>query len=210
MNAPKKPNLMWHELNNSRAGSTAVIVGKGPSLDAWIQAGGPSQANIVTIGLNHAAAIGPCDYGITTHGDYPEFASIPTRWIIGLPLSNHNPRDRNRWRRKPWVTSWFVHTHENNDDLLAQTRDEISESRALWGRNNSGNNAVHLAHYLGATQLLFVGCEGTPEYAEACASMPGIRPLQAAASYHYPNYRRTNEHAAERLFGTRWSHWGAP
>lgn len=201
---------MWHTLNNSAAGTQAIIIGKGPSLDAWIQAGMPKKEGSVMIGINHAAFIGPCDYGITTHGNFPEFGDIPTRWIIGLPLTDNNPRDARVWHRRPWVHSWFVHTHAQNDHVLQQTRDEIAESRMLWGRNNSGNNAVHLAWYLGATSLMFVGCEGTPEYAQACDTMPGIRPLQTAAAFHYPNYRQTNDHVAGVLFGTCWAHWGSP
>lgn len=147
-------NLQWHEFANAAAGRQAVVIGKGPSLDAWIAAGEPCEPDAVKIGVNQACAVVRCDFGATNH--HYETPMGDTCWLESLPHGKKNYQ-ASSWQRSHWATHWFLHVH--GWELLDQTREQVIESRQLFNMYSSINPAIHLAWLLGCTRLIVVGVD---------------------------------------------------
>lgn len=183
----------------------AFVIGKGPTLDQWLVAGCPHPQGTIIIGVNHAAAVVPCHYAVTSHPNASDLGRIiGPRWVITRPC--HSPF----WTQPNWAWTSFWHTSRHNDYLLTLSRDQLARTQHLWGRNNSGNMAIHLAWILGAQSLTLVGMEGTNNYATAVVHISPPHHAETQLISDYPKYRLTNQFLAEHLFGTRWSHWGSP
>ena len=193
----------WHALNNAYAGRPAVLIGKGPSLQTWLDAGSPIPDNAVLIGINHAAGSIPCDYAVTTHGEAPYLEHISTRWVVGLPLWPHTTKPE-CWQRPAWCPHWFLHVCGWH--LLDQTRDQIADLHSLWNHTSSAHPGIHLAWYLGCSSLTLVGIDGGNGYAEAMHKLSPPPGPDAA----YASMRKSTERACNHLFGNAWSHWGQP
>lgn len=208
---PPLPSLTWEQLANSAQDRPAIILGKGPSLDLWLQspslpvsAAGVSESSPIIIGINHAAQLTPCHFGVTTHPENVEYADIPTQWLVSLPY----PRTMadSHWIKPAYAAHWFLHTH--GLQLLEQTREQIADLHSLWNQSCSAHPALHFAWYLGCTSVLFVGLDGTTTYAQAVAQTK-TKPVKGGG-LQYAGNRADTETGARILFGDRWSHWGPP
>lgn len=200
----------WESLANSAKGRPAIVIGKGPSLDTWLAAGTPQPDHAVIIGVNHAATLVGCHFGVTSHGEHAPFGDIPTRWCISLPIGVGEARllTPESFRKPAWARHWFAHTPKHEDPLvrdehLSHTRAQIADLHSLWNSTSSAHPAIHLAWYLGCTSLCLIGCDGAHGHAQAAMTI-GCRPHPDG----YFGTRRNTDRAAERLFGNRWSHWG--
>jgi len=187
----------WESLANSAAGRPALVIGKGPSLDAWLAAKQPQPENAVLIGVNHAAAIVPCHFAATTHGEHDDYGTIQTQWLVAIPYAG-------KTTPPPWAAHWFIHLHGFH--LLNQSRADIARAHILWNQSSSAHPAIHLAWYLGCTSLTLVGLDGGHGYAQAVKSTtsPPVNPNG------YRGTRKDTDKGAALLFGTSWGHWGPP
>ena len=193
----------WHELNNAYAARPALLIGKGPSLQSWLEARSPKPDNAVVIGINHSAAATPCDYAVTTHGSEPWLEPINTQWVVGLPFSPHTTAPE-CWQRPKYCPHWFLHTCGWH--LLDQTRDQIADLHSLWNHASSAHPGIHLAWYLGCTSLTLIGIDGGGGYANSVRDL--WKPPSPDAAY--ASMRKSTERACNQLFGSAWSHWGQP
>jgi hypothetical protein len=212
MHPSKNPfrHMRWHELQHAVWDTHAIIIGKGPSLDAWLAAGRPNPHDAVIIGINHATALHPCHFGVTTHPEHEAFGDIETLWCVSLPIGGPSAQLTPQSLRKPaWAAHWFLHTTASladRDLLLQQDRSQIADQHTLWCNSSSAHPAIHLAWYLGCDQITLVGLDGGHGYAQAVqqTTSPPAHPKG------YLGTRRDTDRACERLFGTRWQHWAQP
>lgn len=207
MNTPPQP---WHQLAASQAGRRALILAKGPSLDLWLAAGRPHEEGALVIAINEAACVG-AQYGLSNHHNLPHAHEHPVQWVVSLPTGKKDFTPPS-WRLPPWASHWFLHVHGR--ELLAQTREQIAESRLLYNQSSSAQPAVHFAWYLGCTSLLFVGLDGghTPAHSQTVAARcprmpPPGAPAHRSPAEHYALMAAHTTTAAETLFSTAWSHW---
>ena len=195
----------WQEAIKSTTALHAYILGKGPTLDQWINAGRPCPPDALLIGVNHAAAVAPCQYAVTSH---PELAALGQitgpRWIVARPCRSTD------WPSPAWAWSSFWHTSKNHDHLLTLSPDQLARTQHLWGTNNSGNMAIHLARILGAQSITLVGMDGDSKYAEAVAKISEPINVRNLPTGRFAKFKTSNQTLAERLFGSRWGHWGPP
>lgn len=203
MNLPVSPSPpLWHELNNRHTGGQmAVIVGKGPSLDAWLAAGCPRpDCPHAVIGVNHAGARFPfvADYHVSGH-KFPEFAQIPGTWVVGV--NSQDSRQDQHWDLPDYAAHWFLVTYGGR--CRDYTRAQIARTRRLFHQTSSAQLALHFAWYLGFESVQFIGIDGGSTHAQAMQGVPGVTAPN-------PDYDRLKQHThalADRLFPGRWWHW---
>ncbi len=193
----------WHELNNLHAGGQmALIVGKGPSLDAWLAQGCPRpDCAHAVIGVNHAGAAFPftADYHVSGH-KFAEFGQIPGTWVVGI-----NPQDSRRdehWDLPAYAAHWFLVTYGYRG--RDYTREQIARTHRLFHQTSSAQLALHFAWYLGFEAVQFIGIDGGRAHAGSMQSVAGVTPPTA----DYDHLRRHTRDLADRLFPGRWWHWG--
>lgn len=200
--------MTFAQLNNWHAGRPAVVIGKGPSLDAWLAAGGPQPEGAVRIGVNQVAAVVPeVPYSVSGDAqmDMPEHLALPTQWLRAVPYrtregqvsyGQHLPAEVIRFH-------CFPACQEAARDCLHSTREGLSGVPWLYGAMSSANPAVHLAWYLGCTELLLVGIDGGAGRAQVMAGQ-GDR----SGPPSYDALRQSVQAQAAALFPCRWRHWG--
>lgn len=200
--------MTFPELNNRHARRPAVIIGKGPILDAWLKAGCPQPEGAVRIGVNQVAAVVPeVVYSVSGDAqmDLPEHLALPTQWLRavpyqkcaggGLTYGEHLPEKVIRFHCQPAVP-------EFSTACLNSTRDEVAALTWLHGAMSSADPAVHLAWYLGCTEVLLVGIDGGSVRAQV---MEGQGDRSGPPSYD--KLRQCVREGAQRFFPGRWRHW---
>jgi len=195
----------WQEAIEDNSASHAYILGKNTTLDQWLAAGAPRPANTLLIGVNHAAAVAPCQYAVTSHPEISELGEISgPRWIVARPCRSTD------WTPPAWAWSSFWHTSRHHDHLLTLNPAQLARTQHLWGINNSGNMAIHLAWMLGVQSITLVGMDGGSKYAEAVTAISQPINVRNLPTGRFAKFKISNQTLAERLFGPRWSHWGPP
>ncbi len=198
--------MTWEGLNNAFAGRPAVLVGKGPSLDAWLAKGCPSPPNAVCVGINNVAWVVPnvpFSVSADVQMDYyaPTASATGTTCIRGVPYQT----TEGEWiaEAKADGSIWFdAHTF-NHETRLSQTREELAEHRRLYCRSSSANPGIHLAWYMGFASIVLIGMDGGTGRASALAGLQDRDPP--------PTYDLMREHVdaqCDRLWGMKWSRWG--
>lgn len=206
---------LWEALMNRYPGHMAVVVGKGPSLNRWIEAGCPRPPHSsVVIGVNQVAAVVPdrVPYSVTADVQMQNYLHLPTRWIRGVPYLTQNGERVNLL--SPCGGEWFeamtLRQVENSRwipggaeyDRLGQSRSALLSSRRLFCALSSANPAVHLAWYLGCSSVMLVGIDGGAGRAACLADCP-----DRSGPPDYTAMRDSVEEECEQLFPGQWEHW---
>ncbi len=195
----------WPSLMNSCAGRPAVVIGKGPTLDAWLAAGCPQPEGAVRIGVNQVAeVVHEVPFSVSGDGQMDHYFHLPTQWLRGVPylwadtLVTDCPRaDWTFVQEKRPGEGWIK-------ERLRLSREQIAETGCLWYATSSAHPALHFAWYLGCTSVLLVGMDGRGGRAQSLAvSMDRDPPSDEV----YADMLRHTHEAADLLFGRRWSHW---
>lgn len=199
--------MTFPELNNLHAGRPAVIIGKGPSLDAWLAAGSPQPEGAVRIGVNQVAAVVPeVVYSVSGDAqmDMPEHLALPTQWLRAVPYETCEGRLTYGFHLPDKVIRFHCHpaNPEYSRTILNCSQDQLAALTCLHGAMSSADPAVHLAWYLGCTELLLVGIDGGQGRA---AVMEGHGDRSGPPSYD--QMRQCVREGAQRFFPFRWRHW---
>lgn len=203
-------NPTFPELAHLHPGRPAVVIGKGPSLDAWLACGCPQPAGAVRIGVNHVGGAVACDYNVSVHDHVvlPDLAGIPGRWLTGLPQPAMNPNTdwpqglKVQWRPPPDLGFYMTFT----DEVLGWSRERLALLPWLYVHSSSVQPAIHLAWYLGCASLMLVGIDGGRGQSQASQAVPGGK----SAPQDYGRFQPHTTLACDRLFGNGWRHWMPP
>jgi len=203
-------NPTFPQLANLHAGRPGVVIGKGPSLDAWLAAGCPQPAGAVRIGVNHVGGAVACDYNVSVHDHVvlPDLAGIPGRWLTGLPQPAMNPNTawpqglKVQWRPPPDLGFYMTFS----DEVLGWSRERLALLPWLYVHSSSVQTAIHLAWYLGCSSLMLVGIDGGRGQSQATQAVPGGK----SAPQDYSRFQKHTTLVCDRLFGHRWRHWMPP
>lgn len=200
--------MTFPQLANLHAGRPAVVIGKGPSLDAWLAAGCPQPAGAVRIGVNQVAALVPeVRYSVSGDCQMEHYTHLRTHWLRGVPYER--PDGSVVTELPAGGGDWFDAETSLNPvkraDRLLQSREMLAATRRLFCELGSGNPAVHLAWYLGCDSLMLVGMDGGPARAQCLFPFPD-RPGPPS----YDKLKASIEAECDALFGLRWRHWMPP
>lgn len=193
--------MTFASLANAHAGQPAVVIGKGPTLDAWIAAGCPQPAGAVRIGVNHVGGAVACDYNVSVHSDQPEMDAIPGVWLRGIAHGWDLPFAKTKWQL-PNGGHWML---TGSGIPLLTDRAVVADCRWFYCASSSAQPAIQLAWYLGCPELMLVGIDGGRQQAKAAVAVPGGQ----SPAQDYSRMTQGAHHVADTLFGTRWRRWSA-
>lgn len=208
--------MTWSDLANSAAGRPALVLGKGPSLDAWLDAGCPVPDNAMIIGINDVCISLPphirAEWSVSTHRS-DSWASLPTQWLCSIPACHPSPLT---WANADWsppqiASHTFLHII-GLDAARDLNRHQISQTHILANHSSSSQPAIHFAWYIGCTSLILVGIDGPGPNAQhygARRHNDYIAPPHPGLQT-YSGMKRDTEKIATILYGQQWSHWGPP
>lgn len=175
----------WAELNGAFEGREAVIVGKGPSLDRWIEAGCPRADSAVVIGINNVAAVlrergVKVEFSVSGDCEADKWLELQeghlgTAWVRGVPFKYPGPENRPTFTLPKPVPYWYL-GDLGEDWQLEQSREEIADRRRLFSGMVSTTPAVQFAWYLGCTSVMLVGVDGEGGRAGAVGRLPDRNP----------------------------------
>lgn len=201
--------MTFADLCNLHAGRPAVVIGKGPSLDAWLAAGCPQPEGAVRIGVNQVAAVVP-DVPFSVSGDAQMDLDchlvLPTQWLRAVPYKTRTNAISYGTHLPPAVILFHDPEASHAAAVCGRgSRQEVQRLGWLQGGLSSANPAVHLAWYLGCTSLLLVGIDGGPARATAMKNQ-NDRPGPPS----YDALRESVREQAQHLFPFQWRHWEPP
>jgi hypothetical protein len=186
----------WEEHCNSRRAEVAVILGRGPSLGRWIEAGSPIQGDF-KIGINHTGLVSKCDYNISRHY-FPEYANAPGEWF--MPFI-HNWEYAEKYSKCSFVRPIFEYHCfiPVAPNFFKPTREDMRDLKTFYTDGGSANCAVELAYYLGASRIVFIGVDGGSGYAPATDGIGGN------LGNNYDDLKTKTIEASKRRFGANYS-----
>jgi hypothetical protein len=188
----------WEDHYLSRRGETAVIVGRGPSLDDWIDSGSPNEGHF-KIGINHTGIITKCEYNISRHY-FEAYEKAVGEWF--MPFIHE-------WEYAPSYTKchfvrpifhhhWFIPVAPS---FFRPTREDMRDLKTFYTDGGSANCAVELAYYLGASRVILIGIDGGCGYAKSTEGIGGN------LSEEYDKLKAQTIMACERRFGSNYVFW---
>lgn len=200
-------SMTFSKLKNLHAGKPAVVIGKGPTLDAWLAAGCPQAAGAVRIGVNQVGCrVSDVAYSVSGDCQMDFYLKLPGIWLRGLPYETARGEVITErpaaWEERGVVS--FDASRVGDQELLTEPREVLAAFEWLYCHVSSTNPAVHLAWYLGCSELMLVGIDGGTERAGCLYGLPD------RGSGDYDVMKRSVEAECDVLFGSRWKHWGPP
>lgn len=197
--------MTWEQLNNSHAGMCAYIFGRGPSLDRWHESGIVIPENAFSIGINSVCLAMPVDFSVSGDVDANLWMGTDTTWVRGVPYLQHNNGGES-WHL-PDECLWFLtteNTTHGRNGRLKQTRDEIARYHRLYCASSSLHPAIHLAWYLGASDVVLVGVDGSGGRCRLTEATPGRQPPPDSV---YRNMKVDTEELCNKLYTGSWAYW---
>lgn len=182
----------------SRRGQTCVVIGRGPSLDQWIDFGMPKLGNAI-MGINHVGGMIDCEFNVSRH--YCQaFSKTKGEWFIPMI---HN------WEYVPYASSKFLtkeigyahHVIPIHDSQFIPSREQMQRYRLALVTGGSASLAVEIAWYLGFDKLVFIGCDGGSQTSER---------LPNATEVNYNDSLAKLLASSERRFGKNYEFWKSP
>jgi len=144
-----KRKITFAELENAHAGRKAWILGKGPTVENY-----KPEPGSVVIGVNDVGDLHECHYIVTTDG-YKAISQAKAVRLIGVPYQveggvSFHVREGDLY---------FLHLDDLNGEMAASRliRPFIKASRWLYCCSSSIQPAIHLAWYLGCTEVELAG-----------------------------------------------------
>ncbi len=152
-------SMKFSDFKLKHQGETCYIFGAGPSS---IKFAHEEKTPHFSIGINEAVKTVGCTYGITTDKDaFVKHDDEDVIWFLpeymnerpGVPSREPTANGKNivLWK----MTTW------RDTTKLDQSVEELAASAELFCYSSSAHPAVHLAHYMGAKQLVLVGIDGS-------------------------------------------------
>lgn len=205
--------MTWQSLNNLYSGKPGIIIGRGPSLDQWLEEGSPKPDDSVVIGINGACDVTPCDFSVSCDADANSLVGINTKWVRGIPyITNSIPiapgkvePGRETWELPSGIEELAFYHGEHDapgrDSRIRQTRKHIELFRRLYCSSSSMHPAIHFAWYLGCQKVMVVGMDGHGGRAKATQHLPGKEP---PPDHIYAKMRTESENLLNTLFPNAW------
>jgi len=213
--------MNFADLKNRHQGETIWIIGTGPGLDRLVS----SPADLIgpRIFLNRSAYVAPPSDGETYwlvmddvfggHGNGAHWDDHLAKVISGKaetlavfrdPLLNRDPptpapRGEN-------ILTWAHNTVRPKSRLLDLSRDEVADIGALYVECGSAAPAAHLAWFMGADMIRFVGLDGGHQRAK-CLQQYYDTPSRGG--WGYGMMTSSGHHVANEL-GVKTKGYGGP
>lgn len=199
------------DLRERHAGATIHIVGCGPSLDRFDLAAFERPGSI-SICVNHAIDVVPrrsARYWILQDIDVarsfayrkPLCARLVPTTILEALAQDHTEIFR------AWANDYFTLWRPQTDTPVV-TRDAAAASYSLYVCQGTVTPAAHLAWFLGAGRVVFVGCDGgVGTSAEQANAVRTAEERQSRVGVDYTLMRRSAERVL-RLLRVPFEHAG--
>ena len=195
--------MTFEDHYNLHVGKTAVILGKGPSLDNWLSGGAILPPNNITISVNTTTLVYNCDYCVTRHNWGHDFKA-PGKWFMPLVDGwelNNAPYKTVNWKQTPGGALWYIPYYHNCSRPMP-TREFIRDYRLLPTPSGSCINAILIAYYMGVDNILFIGIDGGSLYSDAANAISKI-----GVNANYDDLKNTSDCYANILFKDKYRHW---
>lgn len=173
---------------------TAVVIGKGPSVDKWQEAGSKLPENAVIVGINDIGNHIPCDYVVTAKPSLLKPLKSP------YVLFTTDDGDWAEYEKHGW--NYFPHTVDpkRTRKRLNVTKAQLAKSGEFYAASSSAQIAIHFAWLLGVSNIMLIGIDGKGGYSKLIEDKPwGIE--------KYSMMRKDTEATLNILFGNKWKDW---
>jgi hypothetical protein len=188
--------MTFENLNNRYAGFPCILLGRGPSLDKWLE-NKPDTSGHIVIGINNVCSVTKTHYSISCDQDANQWSHHPTQWIRGIPYLNAWGKESSFLPDDSLPFAHFGNTVEGRAGRLRQTRDELAKSKQLYIATSSSHPAIHFAYYLGCSSLTLVGFDGTGGRAKVTDDGTSRTPPPDS---HYADMRKISAMLCDKLF----------
>jgi hypothetical protein len=186
------------DLKDSRKGSSAIILGAGPSMAKFDE---HSLDGHVVFTVNSSILIDPsmCHFWVgddqdTRHWSYfnKQVRNSPCVKLVdaarlGRHVDHFDQDKVVRYVRQPWLDWYDPKTKQYHPEKLSLTKDCLLP---LAGTRTSVATAAHLAWIMGCDPIILAGCDcryqGTKRWFWQCDEWPGERPSRIGAD-PFPN-----------------------
>jgi len=169
------------DLMDAHSGTRIWIFGTGPSLDLvnYDDVTGPRILlhraaflnELIAPGQTYWLVLDDC-WGMKTPGPWDEMLARVRDGSAGIFLVCRDPLGAIK-RPVPAPRDVriirFNGRRPQNEEALTYTRQEVADRNVLWTWSGSAGPAVHLAWFMGAAEIMLVGCDGTDGHAERLA-----------------------------------------
>jgi len=198
--------MTWASLNFRYPHFPGIVLGRGPSLDRWIEQNPEPPEGHILIGVNNVCSVVPCQFSVSCDTDANYWSDYPTQWVRGIPYLDYANRKTSMLPDEVG-DCWFNHgtnTIESREASLMQSRSEIAKSRNLFIATSSAHPAIHLSAYIGLERITLVGMDGCGGRAKCTDDGTSRTP---PSDKDYQGMKEITERICNTLYRDNWCHW---